>query len=179
MNTHRIADAIELLGNREDKEEARKEFKELKEKLAEQELRIAVQNEAFKSHGIGFPAPDYDSLSEVAKAELRAAAKCPRAWGLPYDETTKGKPGDVTAVHDDQMDAMVYSFNSMVNHPKHYNKGKYEVIDIIESILESMELTPVEAMLTAQVVKYIARWKNKNGVEDLKKAEWYLRRLIG
>ena len=32
----------------------------------------------------------------------------------------------------------------MVNHPPHYNAGKYEVIDIIESITNSMELTPFE-----------------------------------
>ena len=66
-----------------------------------------------------------------------------------------------------------------VNHPGHYTRGRFEVIDVIESIVESMDLTPVEAALTAQVVKYIARWKNKNGPEDLRKARWYLERLIG
>lgn len=159
---------------------AERELRMLNEKIAEQELLIQLKS------------PNYDSLSEVAKAELRAAAKGSKTCLTSYDafmkayaerneshDDEKQAPGEVNAVHDDAMDAMVYSFNSMVNHPKHYNKGRYEVIDIIESILESMELTPVEAMLTAQVVKYIARWKNKNGVEDLKKAEWYLRRLIG
>lgn len=33
-------------------------------------------------------------------------------------------------------------------------------------------------MLTAQVIKYILRWNKKGGVEDLKKARWYLERLI-
>lgn len=71
------------------------------------------------------------------------------------------------------------SVKDNVNHPRHYTRGRFEVIDIIESIVESMDLTPVEAALTTQVVKYIARWKNKGGPEDLKKARWYLERLIG
>jgi hypothetical protein len=65
-----------------------------------------------------------------------------------------------------------------VEKPMHYNKGKYEVIDIIESVVESMDLTPTEAVLTSQVLKYVSRWKNKNLVQDLKKAQWYLTRLI-
>jgi hypothetical protein len=39
-----------------------------------------------------------------------------------------------------------------VEKPMHYNKGKYEVIDIIESVVESMDLTPTEAVLTSQVL---------------------------
>ena len=67
----------------------------------------------------------------------------------------------------------------MVNHPPHYNAGKYEVIDIIESITNSMELTPFEGYCLGNVIKYIARFKNKNGAEDLKKAKWYIDKLIG
>lgn len=35
-----------------------------------------------------------------------------------------------------------------------------------------------EAVDTAQIIKYICRWKKKNGLEDLEKAEWYLNHLI-
>ena len=35
------------------------------------------------------------------------------------------------------------------------------------------------AFLTGQVLKYLARYTMKNGVEDLRKAQWYLARLIG
>lgn len=70
------------------------------------------------------------------------------------------------------------SERDMVNHPQHYTSGAIEVIDIIESVVSSMDLNPVEAALTAQVVKYICRWKNKGGAEDLKKCQWYLDRLI-
>lgn len=65
----------------------------------------------------------------------------------------------------------------MVNHPAHY-KSKYglETINVIEAFTEN--LTGMEAVCTANVLKYVCRWKNKNGVEDLMKARWYLNELI-
>lgn len=63
-----------------------------------------------------------------------------------------------------------------VDHPKHYTNGKYECIDIIEDITKG--LTGLEAVCTANVIKYMWRWKLKNGAEDLKKARWYLNKLI-
>lgn len=63
-----------------------------------------------------------------------------------------------------------------VDHPKHYTNGKYECIDIIEDVTK--ELKGLEAVCTANVIKYMWRWKLKNGVEDLKKARWYLNKLI-
>lgn len=67
--------------------------------------------------------------------------------------------------------------NNGVNHPEYYNKGKVECIDAIESAVKG--LSGADAFLTGQVIKYLYRWKDKGGKQDLKKAEWYLRRLIG
>ena len=64
----------------------------------------------------------------------------------------------------------------MVNGPPHYNKGKVECIDAIESA--TSDLTGIEAVETANAIKYLWRWKGKNGVEDLKKARWYISNLI-
>lgn len=64
----------------------------------------------------------------------------------------------------------------IINHPPHYTAGKVECIDALESATES--LTGIEAICTANAIKYLWRWKHKNGVEDLKKARWYLDRLI-
>lgn len=65
-----------------------------------------------------------------------------------------------------------------VNHPSHYqSKNGLEAIDVMEAFTEN--LTGAEAVNTSNVLKYICRWKNKNGLEDLKKAQWYLNRLIG
>ena len=77
------------------------------------------------------------------------------------------------------------SFNScrarngldMVHHPSHYKaKNGMEVIDVIEAFTANLE--GYEATHTGNVIKYICRWKEKNGLEDLKKAQWYLNRLI-
>lgn len=65
--------------------------------------------------------------------------------------------------------------NDMVNHPKHY-QGKYECIDVLEDVTK--ELTGIEAFCTANAIKYLWRWKKKNGVEDLKKAKWYIQYLV-
>lgn len=63
-----------------------------------------------------------------------------------------------------------------INHPSHYTSGKVECIDAIESAVT--DLQGIEAVCTANVIKYMWRWKQKNGIEDLKKAEWYLKKLI-
>ena len=62
-----------------------------------------------------------------------------------------------------------------VNHPEHY-AGKVECIDAIESAIQG--LSGMEAMCTGNAIKYLYRWKKKNGVEDLKKAKWYIERLL-
>ncbi|WP_199825309.1 DUF3310 domain-containing protein [Gorillibacterium timonense] len=64
-----------------------------------------------------------------------------------------------------------------VNHPDHYTKGGIECIDAIEAATTGLQ--GAEAYNTGQVIKYIWRWKWKNGIEDLEKARWYLDRLIG
>lgn len=59
----------------------------------------------------------------------------------------------------------------MVNHPSHYNKGKFEVIDVIEDWKLGFNL--------GNAVKYIARAEYKeNKLQDLEKAKWYLEREI-
>ena len=59
----------------------------------------------------------------------------------------------------------------MVDHPSHYNQGKIEVIDAIED----WDLNFCEG----NVIKYVARHRHKSEpIEDLKKAKWYLERLI-
>lgn len=64
-----------------------------------------------------------------------------------------------------------------VNHPEHYiSETGLETIDVIEAF--TFDLEGMEAVCTANVLKYMCRWKNKNGLQDLKKAQWYLNRLI-
>lgn len=66
----------------------------------------------------------------------------------------------------------------MVNHPAHYNAGKIECIEALESMLAGYK-DPVQAGLAMQVVKYIWRLPLKaKPLEDAKKAQYYLNRLI-
>ena len=63
----------------------------------------------------------------------------------------------------------------MVNHPPHYNQSSVECIDAIEA-----QMTPEEfrGYLKGNVVKYLWRERKKGGKESLKKAKWYLNKLI-
>lgn len=63
-----------------------------------------------------------------------------------------------------------------VNHPKHYTQGGIECIDAIKAA--TVGKSGIEAVCVANVVKYLWRYEEKNGVEDVKKARWYLERLI-
>ena len=65
-----------------------------------------------------------------------------------------------------------------VNSPSHYKGGKQEAIEIIEDAINNAP-TMAAAMSQGQVLKYMLRcWLKDNPLEDLKKARWYLNRLI-
>ena len=69
-------------------------------------------------------------------------------------------------LHDDEDD--------MVNHPPHYNKYGVECIDALRAATGE----GFEYYLQGNVMKYLWRYRYKNGVEDLKKANWYLELMI-
>jgi len=62
----------------------------------------------------------------------------------------------------------------VVNHPIHYNKSGIETIDAIEAMTNE----GFDYYLQGNIMKYLWRYKYKNGVEDLEKAQWYLNKLI-
>lgn len=67
--------------------------------------------------------------------------------------------------------------SDMVNKPSHYiSDNGIETIDVIEAFTK--DLDPFEAYCTGNIIKYICRWKHKNGMEDLKKARWYINKLL-
>ena len=61
-----------------------------------------------------------------------------------------------------------------VNSPPHYNNGGMECIDYIQQQLDEH----FSSYCQGNVIKYLHRWRYKNGVEDLRKAEWYLKAMI-
>lgn len=69
------------------------------------------------------------------------------------------------------------NMSDIVNAPSHYISDKgIETIDVIEAFTK--DLNPFEAYCTGNIIKYICRWKHKNGLEDLEKARWYINRLL-
>ena len=65
--------------------------------------------------------------------------------------------------------------HDLVNHPSHYETGKFECIEVME---EALGRDVVKGFCIGNAFKYLYRAKRKNGLEDLKKAQWYLNRVI-
>ena len=70
----------------------------------------------------------------------------------------------------EELDSEIY-----VNSPPHYGQGRIECIEYIKDFLSKDEYT---GYLRGNIAKYLHRWRYKNGIEDLKKARWYLEALI-
>jgi hypothetical protein len=70
---------------------------------------------------------------------------------------------------------LMMSDDDKVNHPNHYKSGGLEVIDIIETKLSPDQ---IKGYYLGNIMKYIFRHEYKDGITDLKKARWYLDRLI-
>jgi hypothetical protein len=61
-----------------------------------------------------------------------------------------------------------------INNPPHYTTGSIETIDYIFDTISDPE-----SFCAGNILKYVSRYKHKNGIEDLQKAEYYLKKLIG
>lgn len=65
--------------------------------------------------------------------------------------------------------------NDCVNHPSHYEIGKFECIEVME---ETQGVEAVKNFCICNAFKYLYRHANKNGLEDIEKARWYLDKYI-
>jgi hypothetical protein len=62
-----------------------------------------------------------------------------------------------------------------VNHPSHYETGKFECIEVM---IETQGKEAVRCFCLCNALKYLYRHTRKNGIEDIKKATWYLSKYI-
>lgn len=62
-----------------------------------------------------------------------------------------------------------------VNHPAHYETGKFECIEVM---IEVMGKEAVADFCLCNAFKYLYRTKRKNGVEDIEKAQWYINKYL-
>ena len=63
----------------------------------------------------------------------------------------------------------------LVNHPPHYTKGEIECLDAIKASMPHQQFI---GYLKGNQMKYVWRYEHKGGLEDLKKAQFYLERLV-
>ena len=77
-----------------------------------------------------------------------------------------------------RLNADSYVTPDMVDKPPHYNNSTIECIDAMAAMAEGCDIPSHEAYCWQNCFKYLWRWPYKNGLEDLKKARWYLDRLI-
>ena len=121
----------------------------LKEQLEEIKEQIAEQPEQISAESVSV-SPNYKGKHPLSKEELakRKAEK-----------------------------QRVYECKDPAVNPGHYkSKNGLEVIDCIEAFTE--DLTGIEAVCVANVLKYICRYKKKNGLQDVLKSRWYCEKLI-
>ena len=90
-----------------------------------------------------------------------------------FYETTLGIP----FIADGHYEVVGEEAGDNVDSPQHYTAGDVEVIDIIRQAVDGA--SGFEAVCLANCVKYLMRYRHKNGVEDLFKAQKYLEWLIG
>ena len=121
--------------------------------------------------------PEFEDRSKVEKDNVTTFGALDNVYRFPQDFDS------AHSVNDDWLDFRAYNCtdrlaDERVNSPSHYTSGRIEAIEIIEDAVKDAP-TPGQAVLQAQVLKYMLRvWLKDNPLEDLKKAEWYLKRLI-
>ena len=69
----------------------------------------------------------------------------------------------------------IQSNPDVVNHPSHYESGKFECIEVME---ETQGKEAVMDFCLCNAFKYLYRHNRKNGLEDIKKAKWYVDKYI-
>lgn len=82
----------------------------------------------------------------------------------------------VIAQRERVTDAAPAVTNDNINHPLRYTKGDIECIDAIKAA--TVGKTGIEAVDVGHVIRYLWRYEEKDGLESVKKAEWYIKHLI-
>jgi|TARA_R100000951_G_C2609193_1_gene170680 hypothetical protein len=99
------------------------------------------------------PAEEWDAMNKKRRAEARRINEAIKA-----EERVVSRLSTYDAIN-----------------PSHY---KDNGIECIEYIKERLPNDAFLGYLNGNVIKYTHRWKDKNGIEDLRKARWYLDKLI-
>lgn len=85
------------------------------------------------------------------------------------------KKANVKSKHLADIVYEIDSKNDIVNHPGHYETGKFECIEVMQ---EALGIDSVKDFCICNAFKYLYRHKRKNGLEDIKKAKWYIDKYL-
>lgn len=108
-------------------------------------------------------------------AESFHGSKTDDGWKHDPDYAVIAERRKVDSLQSRVNDANLQQGFDTVQHPAHYNQSGIECIDAIAA---SMTPAEFQAYLKGNVQKYLWRYQHKNGVEDCRKAQWYLDRLV-
>lgn len=114
-----------------------------------------------------FSGEDYCDFDEWSDTKLAIA----------YDHVYKNSKARLDGNHLKNEDIkMDDNGPDMVNHPQHYTQGGIECIDALKAA--TVGKRGIEAVCVANIIKYCWRYEEKNGIEDVRKAKFYIERLL-
>ena len=99
-----------------------------------------------------------------------------RFSGEDYCDFDEWSDDKLAIAYDHVYKNMDENVPDMVNHPQHYTQGGIECIDALKAA--TVGKRGIEAVCVANVIKYLWRYEEKNGIEDVRKAKWYIERLL-
>tara|TARA_B110000483_G_scaffold171636_1_gene203101 strand:- start:3315 stop:3701 length:387 start_codon:yes stop_codon:yes gene_type:complete len=117
--------------------------------------KVTIIKRGDSREGMTFPVIDYHEVKDVYTIEDMG-----RCYDYHFTEL-------MAEPDPDEVD--------LIGNPPHYGEGDIECIDYMQ---DNMEPTMFWGYLEGNVKKYLHRYRHKNGLEDLKKAQWYLTYLI-
>lgn len=126
-------------------------------KSLEYNLRICLHTVVYKPENV------WDSIQEI----YHSVEKAQRLKNSELREKAMANSAEKTSKS--------YS-KDQVMHPEHYTQGSVECIDAIHSATVNKQ--GIDAVCTANIIKYLWRYENKDGVKDVEKAKWYLDFLL-
>jgi hypothetical protein len=95
---------------------------------------------------------------------------------INFDDAIAELSKDTITITDDSPTTLTMGNDyDPVKKPQHYGQGTIECIKYIEDFLTDEELI---GYYRGNIAKYLHRWRYKNGVQDLEKAQWYLDALV-
>jgi len=129
-------------------------------------VRVLAKDSSDSTHGFDF---------DVVQEEPEGLCPDPMPVVEPVDDLECDRIEDNLNWLDGLIRGSPEQPTDNVNNPSHYGNGQIECIDYLEDFMTTEEFI---GYLRGNIGKYLHRWRYKNGLEDLRKAEWYLKKLI-